>query len=132
MHRFIQLCDALQHAHAAGVLHRDLKPGNVMLSSADGTFADARLVDFGIAKLMAKEGEEAEKLTMTGQLFGSPPYMSPEQCRGFNLDARTDIYSMGCVMFEALTGRVPIRGQSVLETIMMQVSEPAPSMKSNT
>jgi serine/threonine protein kinase len=129
MHRFIQLCDALQHAHAAGVLHRDLKPGNVMLSSADGSFADARLVDFGIAKLMAKEGEEAEKLTMTGQLFGSPPYMSPEQCRGFGLDARTDIYSMGCVMFEALTGRVPIRGQSVLETIMMQVSEPAPSMK---
>lgn len=129
MHRFIQLCDALQHAHAAGVLHRDLKPGNVMLSSADGSFADARLVDFGIAKLMAKEGEEAEKLTMTGQLFGSPPYMSPEQCRGFSLDARTDIYSMGCVMFEALTGRVPIRGQSVLETIMMQVSEPAPSMK---
>lgn len=129
MHRFIQLCDALQHAHAAGVLHRDLKPGNVMLSSADGSFADARLVDFGIAKLMAKEGEEAEKLTMTGQLFGSPPYMSPEQCRGFSLDARTDIYSMGCVMFEALTGRVPIRGQSVLETIMMQVSETAPSMK---
>ncbi len=129
MHRFIQLCDALQHAHAAGVLHRDLKPGNVMLSSADGSFADARLVDFGIAKLMAKDGEEAEKLTMTGQLFGSPPYMSPEQCRGFELDARTDIYSMGCVMFETLTGRVPIRGQSVLETIMMQVSEPAPSMK---
>lgn len=129
MHRFIQLCDALQHAHAAGVLHRDLKPGNVMLSSSDGSFADARLVDFGIAKLMAKEGEEAEKLTMTGQLFGSPPYMSPEQCRGFALDARTDIYSMGCVMFEALTGRVPIRGQSVLETIMMQVSESAPAMK---
>lgn len=129
MHRFIQLCDALQHAHNAGVLHRDLKPGNVMLSSTDGSFADARLVDFGIAKLMAKEGEDAEKLTMTGQLFGSPPYMSPEQCRGFNLDARTDVYSMGCVMFETLTGRVPIRGESILETIMMQVSEPAPLMK---
>lgn len=129
MHRFIQLCDALQHAHSAGVLHRDLKPGNVMLSSADGSFADARLVDFGIAKLMAQEGEEAEKLTMTGQLFGSPPYMSPEQCRGFELDARTDIYSMGCVMFEALTGRVPIRGETILETIMMQVSQTAPAMK---
>lgn len=129
MHRFIQLCDALQHAHSAGVLHRDLKPGNVMLSSTDGSFADARLVDFGIAKLMAQEGEEAEKLTMTGQLFGSPPYMSPEQCRGFELDARTDIYSMGCVMFEALTGKVPIRGETILETIMMQVSQAAPSMK---
>jgi len=129
MHRFIQLCDALQHAHAAGVLHRDLKPGNVMLSSADGSFADARLVDFGIAKLMTQEGEDAHKLTMTGQLFGSPPYMSPEQCRGFELDARTDIYSMGCVMFEALTGRVPIRGETILETIMMQVSETAPAMK---
>lgn len=129
MHRFIQLCDALQHAHAAGVLHRDLKPGNVMLSDKDGSFADARLVDFGIAKLMAKEGEEAEKLTMTGQLFGSPPYMSPEQCRGFALDARTDIYSMGCVIFESLTGRAPLRGESILETIMKQVNEIAPSMK---
>jgi serine/threonine protein kinase/Leucine-rich repeat (LRR) protein len=129
MHRFIQLCDALQHAHAAGVLHRDLKPGNVMLSEKDGSFADARLVDFGIAKLMAKEGEEAEKLTMTGQLFGSPPYMSPEQCRGFALDARTDIYSMGCVIFESLTGRAPLRGESILETIMKQVNEVAPSMK---
>ncbi|MBA3857016.1 MAG: hypothetical protein C0507_08930 [Cyanobacteria bacterium PR.3.49] len=129
MHRFIQLCDALQHAHAAGVLHRDLKPGNVMLSDKDGSFADARLVDFGIAKLMAKEGEEAEKLTMTGQLFGSPPYMSPEQCRGFALDARTDIYSMGCVIFESLTGKAPLRGESILETIMKQVNEVAPSMK---
>lgn len=129
MHRFIQLCDALQHAHTAGVLHRDLKPGNVMLSSADGSFADARLVDFGIAKLMTEEGDDAQKLTMTGQLFGSPLYMSPEQCRGFELDARSDIYSMGCVMFETLTGKPPIRGQSILETIMMQVSEPAPSMK---
>ena len=129
MHRFIQLCDALQHAHSAGVLHRDLKPGNVMISSADGSFADARLVDFGIAKLMAKDGEEAEKLTMTGQLFGSPPYMSPEQCRGFKLDARTDIYSMGCVMYESLTGKVPLRGESILETIMMQVNDVPPKMK---
>ena len=123
--RFIQLCDALDHAHSVGVLHRDLKPSNVMISKLDGNFEDARIVDFGIAKLLDKEGENKDigHLTQTGELFGSPLYMSPEQCRGSSVDARTDIYSMGCVMYETLTGRPPFMGATIVETLMMQMTE---------
>ncbi len=83
-----------------------------MISNLDGNFEDARIVDFGIAKLLDKEGENKDvgHLTQTGELFGSPLYMSPEQCRGTRVDARTDIYSMGCVMYETLTGRPSIYG----------------------
>lgn len=125
LHRFIQLCDALEHAHEVGVLHRDLKPSNIMISSRDGNFADARIVDFGIAKLLDKEEEQADEghLTKTGELFGSPLYMSPEQCRGSQVDARSDIYSMGCVMYETLTGKPPLKGASVVETFVLQMSE---------
>lgn len=126
LHRFIQLCDALEHAHESGVLHRDLKPSNIMISNRDGNFADARIVDFGIAKLLDKDGEreDAGHLTQTGELFGSPLYMSPEQCRGQHVDARTDIYSMGCVMYETLTGKPPLKGNSIIETIFLQMNEP--------
>ncbi len=125
LHRFIQLCDALEHAHEVGVLHRDLKPSNIMISNRDGNFADARIVDFGIAKLLDKEDEnnDAGQLTRTGELFGSPLYMSPEQCRGSRVDARTDIYSMGCVMYETLTGQPPLKGGSMIETFVLQMSE---------
>ncbi|HEY9733618.1 MAG TPA: protein kinase [Drouetiella sp.] len=131
LHRFIQLCDALEHAHEVGVLHRDLKPSNIMISNRDGNFADARIVDFGIAKLLDK-GNEAEtdigNLTRTGELFGSPLYMSPEQCRGSQVDARTDIYSMGCVMYETLTGRPPLKGASMVDTFVLQMTEVPPPM----
>lgn len=125
LHRFIQLCDALEHAHEVGVLHRDLKPSNIMISNRDGNFADARIVDFGIAKLLDKEDENNDSghLTRTGELFGSPLYMSPEQCRGSQVDARTDIYSMGCVMYETLTGRPPLKGASMVETFVLQMTE---------
>lgn len=125
LHRFIQLCDALEHAHEVGVLHRDLKPSNIMLSNRDGNFADARIVDFGIAKLLDKEDEQTDAghLTKTGELFGSPLYMSPEQCRGSQVDARSDIYSMGCVMYETLTGQPPLKGASMVETFVLQMTE---------
>ncbi|MFN8555470.1 MAG: protein kinase [Candidatus Obscuribacterales bacterium] len=132
LHRFIQLCDALEHAHEVGVLHRDLKPSNIMLSNRDGNFADARIVDFGIAKLLDKEDEQTDSghLTKTGELFGSPLYMSPEQCRGSHVDARSDIYSMGCVMFETLTGQPPLKGASMVETFVLQMTEiPQPMSK---
>lgn len=131
LHRFIQLCDALEHAHQVGVLHRDLKPSNIMISNRDGNFADARIVDFGIAKLLDKENEgetDVGNLTRTGELFGSPLYMSPEQCRGTQVDARTDIYSMGCVMYETLTGRPPLKGASMVETFVLQMTEVPPPM----
>ncbi len=129
LHRFIQLCDALDHAHQVGVLHRDLKPSNIMISNKDGNFEDARIVDFGIAKLLDKEDESDDgHLTQTGELFGSPLYMSPEQCRGSQVDARTDIYSMGCVMYETLTGRPPFKGATIVDTLVLQMTAPAKSL----
>jgi serine/threonine protein kinase len=128
--RFIQLCDALDHAHSMGVLHRDLKPSNVMISNLDGNFEDARIVDFGIAKLLDKESEKGDgHLTQTGELFGSPLYMSPEQCRGSQVDGRTDIYSMGCVMYETLTGRPPFMGATIVDTLMMQMANEPDSLQ---
>lgn len=101
IHVFLQVCAALAHAHDQRIVHRDLKPSNVMLIQADDDPDFVKVVDFGIAKIL-REGSESLKLTATGDVFGSPYYMSPEQCMGNQLDARSDIYSMGCLMYEAL------------------------------
>src|SRR5579885_840846 len=105
---FCQICSGLQHAHSRGVLHRDVKPSNVMLAQEAGGNYQVKVVDFGIAKLKSDE----QKLTTTGVRIGSPLYMSPEQARGEEVDHRSDIYSMGCLMFAALTGAPPICGES--------------------
>lgn len=124
---FIQVCFAMGHAHTQGVVHRDIKPSNIMLTdSTDGP--QAKIVDFGIAKLTAKEGETVA-LTRTGEIFGTPFYMSPEQCLGSGIDHRSDIYSLGCVMFEALTGTPPFMGETALSTLMKHQSEIAPTLK---
>lgn len=128
---FIQICSALQHAHDHGVIHRDLKPSNVMLIENDGVPDVVKIVDFGIAKVLPQEGEAIQALTQTGEIFGSPFYMSPEQCAGHPLDARSDIYSMGCLMFEALTGRPPFMGASIYETIQMHTEAMPPSVKAH-
>ncbi|HEY9870795.1 MAG TPA: serine/threonine-protein kinase, partial [Candidatus Obscuribacterales bacterium] len=121
---FLQICDALDHAHKHGVVHRDMKPSNVMLLT-NGPHPDfVKIVDFGIAKLMPTADTEGQHLTKTGEVFGSPLYMSPEQCMGQPLDARSDVYSMGCVMYETLVGRPPFHGNNVLETMYMRLSEP--------
>ncbi len=113
---FTPICFALAYAHEEGVIHRDLKPSNIVLSSSGDKRLPflPKLVDFGIAKLDSEEGG----LTKTGEVFGTPLYMSPEQCLGSKVDNRSDIYSLGCVLYEALTGAPPFRGQSVLETMM--------------
>lgn len=95
---FGQICDAMQTAHAAGVLHRDLKPGNIMIDT-NGT---AKIVDFGLAKFM---NDDRTNITATGAVLGTPAYMSPEQCLGHASDVRSDIYSLGCVLYEAVTGQ---------------------------
>jgi hypothetical protein len=97
-----------------------------MITRRDGN-DQVRILDFGIAKLV-DASETAQHLTQTGELFGSPLYMSPEQCSGSRIDARSDIYSLGCVMFEALTGDVPFRGSSVVETIHKHVSSSPPGL----
>ncbi|HEY9774974.1 MAG TPA: serine/threonine-protein kinase [Planktothrix sp.] len=119
---FNQVCGAVDHAHRCGVIHRDLKPGNIMLMTLDGEKDYVKVVDFGIARFE----EEAQRLTRMGEVWGSPVYMSPEQCMGAQLDARSDIYSMGIVMYEALTGQVPFLGKNYVETMSQQIGEPPP------
>jgi serine/threonine-protein kinase len=120
---FIQIASALSHAHQKGVIHRDLKPANIMLIEYEGQGDFVKIVDFGIAKTLHREDGQSVELTQTGQVFGSPVYMSPEQCRGTHLDARTDIYSMGCVMYRSTTGSSPFLGQDALELMFKHVNE---------
>ncbi len=122
-----QICEALAAAHQAGIIHRDLKPSNIMLvNNPDGT-AECKIVDFGLAKIIEEDSQQSLKLTKTGECFGSPLYMSPEQCMGKKLDHRTDIYALGAILYELLTGYPPIMGANVADTLRRQVMErPAP------
>lgn len=117
-----QAAAGLSHAHSRNVVHRDIKPSNIMLVKQDGVEDFVKVVDFGIAQMVAEDTELA-KLTQTGQIFGTPMYMSPEQCQGLQLDARTDIYSLGCVLYETLVGKTPFTGNSVYELIFKQMNE---------
>lgn len=117
----IQLTEGLQHAHDRGVLHRDLKPSNIMVTDYDCAFPQVKIVDFGIAKILETD---TNKVTQTGELLGTPQYMSPEQCQGGELDCRSDIYSLGCVMFEAITGKPPFSNASMVSVIVDQISKP--------
>jgi serine/threonine-protein kinase len=120
---FGQACSALDHAHKQGVIHRDLKPGNIMLVEDDQDKDCVKVVDFGVAKLLWGGEEENQRLTQTGEVCGSPVYMSPEQCQGQKLDQRSDVYSMGVVMYEALTGRLPLLGKTMVDTMSKHISE---------
>lgn len=119
---FIDICQGLVHAHKMGVLHRDLKPSNIILTTGDG-IENAKIVDFGIAKLA-----QSQDLTATGAQMGSPLYMSPEQVKGIEADSRSDIYSMGCLMYEVLSGKVPIKEETALETMHKKTVDPAPTL----
>lgn len=117
---FLQICNGLALAHKHDVVHRDLKPANIILSKENKQWL-VKILDFGIAKV-----ETDQKLTSTGVLVGSPLYMAPEQATALDVDARTDIYSFGCMMFELLTGVPPIRGNTALETLTMHKSQAPP------
>ncbi|MCA0312814.1 MAG: serine/threonine protein kinase [Candidatus Melainabacteria bacterium] len=124
---FADIASGLAYAHEHNVLHRDIKPSNVMLTSSESGATKALIVDFGLAK---NYEDDSLKLTQTGEIFGSPLYMSPEQCRGSVLDRRSDIYSFGCLMYETLTGYVPIRGTNALETFRLKCTEVPPPFPS--
>jgi serine/threonine protein kinase len=115
----IEAAEGLQAIHRAGIVHRDLKPANIMIVP-DGS---VRLMDFGIAKPAAAEPTVAG---VSGYVLGTPEYMSPEQARGLPVDFRSDLYSLGIVIYEAFTGRVPFRGDSPVSTLMMQAEAPPP------
>lgn len=131
-HIFAQACSGLQHAHDKGIVHRDLKPGNLMIVERDGDKDHVVILDFGLVKLMDGENDfdqKVTKLTRTNALLGSPLYMSPEQCRTLDLDHRTDIYSLGCVMYEALTGSPPLVASTMLDVMNKHLSETPRPMK---
>lgn len=123
---FIEICDALSNAHHEGIVHRDVKPSNVMIVNENGD-RKAVLVDFGAGKLIA---ECDQRLTATSAVLGTPLYMSPEQCMSKPVDKRSDVYSMGCLMYEVLTGKPPFTGESSYEVMdqHLKMMPPPPSV----
>lgn len=125
----IDVCDALAHAHWRNIVHRDIKPSNIMMidevmaenGNLTKTFR-AVLVDFGIAKIFTQPGQLSMRLTRTGEVFGSPLYMSPEQCMGQKIDFRSDIYSLGCLLYECVTGRPPFDGESFIQVVFQHIN----------
>jgi serine/threonine-protein kinase len=125
-----QLARGLSEAHASGVIHRDLKPSNVMLLAGRDGEDLVKIVDFGIVKLVGDDSVEKEELTQEGSFIGSPKYMAPEQItRGGKIDARTDVYSFGIILYQCLTGTVPFDGASSVQTLMAHLNQAPQPMK---
>jgi serine/threonine protein kinase len=122
---FVQICDAIGHAHEGGIIHRDLKPSNVMVFEND----QVKLVDFGIAKILPDAGKDIQKLTQTGALFGTLAYMSPEQWMGKEVTRASDVFSLGCLMYEVLEGNPPLVGATAFETMHKRITESPDSTK---
>lgn len=118
-----QICSALNYAHEHNILHRDLKPANVIVQRTNPV--EIKIIDFGIAKL----SDEDTSLTSAGVIVGTPSFISPEQANGETVDVRSDIYSLGCLMYKILTGRNPFRGATMMETLQAQIHEEAPTLE---
>lgn len=122
-----QICAAMEHAHQHKVVHRDLKPANIMVIQGEsGDFV--KVLDFGLAKILNDDGAVSQHLTQTGSLVGSVYYMSPEQCLGKKADLRSDIYSLGCLLYEALTGAPPLRADTPVGLIYLHVNSTPESL----
>jgi serine/threonine-protein kinase len=124
-----QLCEALQAAHRAGIIHRDLKPTNLMVVDPDTPYEKIKVMDFGLAKLV--QPSPMQKVTDTGTEFavGTPGYISPEQVRGEEMDQRGDIYSVGVILYELLTGRLPFAGRSSMDILLAHATEDPPTFE---
>ena len=122
-----QICRALREAHSLGVIHRDLKPANVFLVEHGDEPDFVKVLDFGLVKNVSEN--KGEDLTQTGLFMGSPKYMAPEQIRGDRVDARTDIYALGVILYEMLTGSAPFDRSTSVNTLMAHVNEEPPPMR---
>jgi len=122
----IQICRGLAEAHAAGIIHRDLKPDNVLVEAVKGATQHIKILDFGIAYLVAG----AHRLTQTGKLIGTPAYIAPEQLKDRKIDARADLYAVGVILFELLTGKIPFEGETAEVILTKQLFETPPPLSS--
>jgi len=118
-----QVCEALEQAHEANVTHRDLKPANIMIESNIDASTFAKVVDFGIARLASAVDQESATTETAGKIMGTPAYMSPEQCRGVDVDGRTDLYAVGCVIYELVSGERPFKANTSQGMIVAHVVE---------
>lgn len=121
---FRQICKGLGHAHSNGIFHRDIKSSNILISNLGTEHADAKIIDFGVAGLKS----QVETKTNATEIVGSPYYMAPDMAMGLTYSERSEIYSLGCCLFEALTGELPFRGASPLEVLKQQAHEDAPAL----
>lgn len=121
----MQIASALSAAHDAKIVHRDLKPDNIFLLDIPGGGTFVKVLDFGIAKVLDAD----TKMTQTGQIFGTPQYMSPEQCQGHVVDGRSDLYSLGCILYELVGGRPPFGGETPMAVLMGHVVSPVPPLR---
>jgi serine/threonine-protein kinase len=120
----IQVCAALHEAHTMGIVHRDLKPENIFLCNQGGLQDEAKVLDFGLAKVTERQMRPGSLiLTQEGMVFGTPEFMSPEQAQGRELDARSDIYSLAVILYEAITSKLPFNAQTPMEYIQKHVLE---------
>lgn len=119
----VQVCGALEEAHQKGIVHRDLKPENIFLCNQGGIEGFPKVLDFGLAKVTEREMRPGSiMLTQEGMVFGTPEFMSPEQAQGKILDARSDIYSLAVILYEALTGKLPFDAKTPMEYIQYHVA----------
>lgn len=118
----IQLCKGLQFAHDHQVIHRDLKPENILVALDESDNPLVKIIDFGIARI-DQVGGEIQRLTTTGEIFGSASYMSPEQCFGVDISSKSDIYSLGCILYELLSGHPPFRGTTLMDVLNKQIKD---------
>jgi serine/threonine-protein kinase len=124
-----QLCEALQAAHQEGIVHRDLKPANLMVMDQDTPYEKIKVMDFGLAKMLEGAARPVAGMSDTGVDFavGTPGYIAPEQVRGEEMDHRSDLYSVGIILFELLVGRLPFSGGETMEVLLAHVTEEPPS-----